>query len=233
MFDNRVFSRNLALLACLYFGLSTGCTSIRSTWYGDDGCQTCEKAKKHLRGVPTTLEVPTHLHVQILRTRYGSFNSTTGAVTFFPELDSKSVDVAQVIQKEIFTVDFKRPASGTLAYDVKFDKQYITKIENSLDDKTIASVANLISQVLKTVPTLAGKSSAGNVDTDKGLLLPFQEVLASEMFAINEPNLQERIKAFVDVYVNQCDRQCGACPFPGPAPACDGSPDSHCSSVAR
>jgi hypothetical protein len=225
MLDTRIFRSTLAALACLGLGLVTGCTSIRSTWYGDDGCQTCEKTQKHLAGVPTTLDVPTHLHIKIVKTRYGRINKDTGAITFYPELEAKSVDVSQVVQKEIFTVDFKRPASGTLSYDVKFDKQYITHVENSLDDKTIASVAALISQILKTVPTVVGRSTAAPVDDTS--LLPFPEIMASEMFALNEPHVQDRIKEFVDVYLNQCDRQCGPCPFPGPPPACEGVVGCH------
>jgi hypothetical protein len=212
------WSPSLYLLLCLSLGGTTGCTSITSTLYADDGCQTCEKVTKHLKGVPTTLEVPTHLHVFVVRTRYGRI-SEVGEVTFFPELETKTVAVEPVIQKEVFTVDFKRPASGYLAYDLKFDsnKQYITKIDNSLDDRTITSVAALVSQILKTVPTLVG----GKVTADTGTkLTDFKEIIASEVFALNEPKVQERIQAFLDVYLNHCDRQCGPCPFPGPAPAC-------------
>jgi hypothetical protein len=215
---------SFALTMCICTGMSNGCASITSTWYGDDGCQTCEKATKHLKGVPTTLDVPTHLHVYVVMTRYGTVSTETnkGAVNFVPELETKSVGVEPVVQKEIFTVDFKRPASGSLAYDLKFDvnKQYITKIDNSLDDRTIASVAALISQVLKTVPTIAGGRSTSDQVATGTDLIPFQEVIASEMFALNEPNVQERIQAFLDTYINHCDRQCGPCPYPGPPPAC-------------
>jgi hypothetical protein len=219
-----------AVLAAFLLGVSTGCTSIKSTWYGDDGCQTCEKTKQHLHGVPTTLDIPTHALVKVTRTRYGRIDPATASMTFYPELESKTVDVGWVISKEIFTVDFKRPASGTLAYDLKFTNQTITKIENSLDDKTIASVAGLIAQVLKTVPTVTGGAATAAIGDQNGGsgLVAFPEVIASELFALNEPKVHERIQAFVEIYVNQCGRQCGPCPFPGPPPACEGIPCHSC-----
>jgi hypothetical protein len=219
----------LVLIGLLTVG-AIGCTSIRSTLYTDDGCQDCKKIKKHLHGVPTTLDVPTHLYVYVVRTKYGKV-SPKGEVTFVPELEARSVGVDAVVQKEIFTVDFKRPASGALAYDVKFDTkgQYITKINNQLNDQTITSVANLIGQILRTVPTLASGAAAGLQSPAQALggdLTPFQEIAVGEMFALNEPNVQDRIQGFLDTYLNNCDRQCPPCPLPGPAPPCIGG---HCS----
>lgn len=209
------------LLLSASLASASGCSSIKSTLYTDDGCQTCEKVTKHLKGVPTTLTVPTHLHVYVLKTRWGKIDPTRGEVAFIPELEARSVHIEKIVQKEIFTVDFKRPASGYLAYNLKFDvgNQYITKIDNSLEDKTIASVAGLISQVLQSVPTLAGGVPTGE-RIEAGKLAPFPEIIASELFALNEPQMQERIQTFLDVYLNQCDRQCGGCAFPGPPPPC-------------
>jgi hypothetical protein len=218
-------SAHLGLLAVLAMVSAMGCTSMQSTLFTDDGCQDCKKIKKHLHGVPTTLDVPTHLYIYIVRTKYGRV-SDKGEVTFVPELEARSVGVDAVIQKEIFTVDFKRPASGSLSYDVKFDtkSQYITKINNQLNDQTITSVANLVAQILRTVPMLARGPAAGlqPVPTAIDGLTPFQEIIVGEMFALSEPNVQERIQGFLDLYLNECDRRCPPCPFPGPPPPCAG-----------
>ena len=69
-----------------------------------------KKSRSTSRGCQRHLEVPTHLHVYVVRTRYGTIAPNLGAVTFFPELEAKSVGIEPIAQKEVFTVDFKRPA---------------------------------------------------------------------------------------------------------------------------
>jgi hypothetical protein len=127
--------RSLNLAMVFVVGLTgSGCASIRSTIFSYDGCQDFTKTKTHIKGVPTTLEVPTHLHVKVWRSRYGKA-SDTGFITFVKELETRKVEINPVKQKEIFAVDFKRPAAGTLKYKVDFDKdkQYIKEITNELD----------------------------------------------------------------------------------------------------
>jgi hypothetical protein len=223
----------LLLLGLLPLLGAVGCSSIRSDLFTDDGCQDCTKVKKHLHGVPTTLDVPTHVAVYVIRTSYGRV-SDKGEVTFVPELESRSVAAESVVQKEVFTVDFKRPAAGSLKYNVKFDtrKQYITKISNTSNDQTITSVANLMAQILRTAPTLGRGGAAGGTDggqtaTQIEDLMPFQEVVVGELFALSEPNVQERIQGFLDLYLNNCDRQCPPCPFPGPPASCGATCGPH------
>src|SRR5262249_36950512 len=189
----------------------------RSTMFAYDGCQDCERVKRHLHGVPTTLTVPTHLLVTVTRTRWGKIEPTTGVVVFVPDLETQDVDISPITQQEIFTVDFKRPVSGTLSYKLTFDKdkQYITGVQNELEDTTIKDVAGLVAAVIKAVPT---RALVRDVTPGIPNLLPFSDVIASELFAISEPDLQDRVQAFLAKYVNDCAPKCPPCTFPGPSP---------------
>lgn len=210
----------LALLTVAFAMTSVGCSSIRSTLFAYDGCQDCTRVKKHLHGVPTTLEVPTHLRVTVTRIRWGKVDPT-GAVVFAKDLETQNVDIQTITQKEIFTVDFKRPASGSLAYKLTFDpeRQYIKGVENEVIDTTIKDVAGLVAAVLKAVPA---RAQVREVTAQADNFTYFQDVIASEVFALSEPDLQERMEAFLAKYVNDCAPKCPPCDFPGPNPPCSG-----------
>jgi hypothetical protein len=211
----------IALLALALSLAPVGCTSMRSTLFSYDGCQDCSRVKKHLKGVPTTVEVPTYLQVIVRRSRWGRVDPN-GAVVFTPELETREVEIVPKYQKEIFGVDFTRPAAGTLKYNLTFDKdrQYITGIDNHLEDKTIADVTSLIAAILQTIPPVKAPVRAG--DGTGATLSQFQDVIATELFAISEPDLQNRIQAFLNTYVNQCHQLCGPCVYPPPPAPCQG-----------
>jgi hypothetical protein len=206
----------------LTFGM-TGCASMTSTLYSHDGCQTCDKKRKHLKGVPTTLEVPTDIRVSVYKTTYGTV--LNGIMTPVDGLSTVEIDYDIIKQKEIYAVDFKRPAAGKLEYQLTFDKdkQYITKIVNKSTDETIAKVSDLVATMIRTLPKAAAGFSTGLAPGAPmpENLIPFQKVVASEVFGLNEPGLEQRIQDFLDYYVNQCN-PCvgGACPYPGPPPGC-------------
>ncbi len=210
--------RLLLAAAAAVVAATSGCGSIRSTMYAYNGCNDCDRVQlRCLKGVPTTLSVPTHLKVTVTRTRVGKVDPATGGVVFVKDLETVGVDIQPIEQKQIFTVDFKRPASGSLDYSLTFDKdrQYITGVDNQLVDTTIQDVSGLVAAVIKAVPAGARVRSA----TDPGVgLTEVSEVIACELFSLGEPNLQERVQAFLAAYVNNCAPVCGPCPFPGPAP---------------
>ncbi|MEI7687913.1 MAG: hypothetical protein WCL32_23145 [Planctomycetota bacterium] len=222
---NPAFSRPwMTLFATLGCLLPTGCTSITSTLYSHDGCQNCVPVKKHLKGVPTTLEVPTHLQLSVLRSRYGKVTDE-GVVVFEPQLETREVATDFVTQKEIFTVDFKRPAAGSLKYKLDFDvgKQYITGVTNESEDKTIAAVTTLITTVIKQIPPIRVREES--VATSQ--FTEFRDVVAMELFAVNEPGLEERIQAFLNIYVNNCHALCPPSQIPPPPPPCSACGDGH------
>lgn len=195
-----------ALAAIAAVATISGCASIRSTHYEPDGCHSGCADKKHLKGVPTTLDVPAFLQVSIKRTRFGTANEH-GFVTFVPELEDRTVEVEVKKQTEIFGVDFKRPAAGSLAYKIGFggektNGQYIKSVDNLSNDNTIASVTNLVTTILGTIPPV--KKNVRDVAGGESKLLPFEEVIACEVFAINEPGCQNRVQAFIDTYLNSC-----------------------------
>lgn len=187
-------------MAAAIVGFASGCSSMRSTLFSYDGCQDCEKMTKHLKGVPTTLNVPTHLQVKVWRTRYGKIFEN-GLVEFVPELETRKVEITPKEQKEIFTVDFKRPAAGSLEYEVEFKDQYITKIKNQSNDETIAKVTALITTIIESVPPTANFRI---IDETESQLIPFKEVIASQVFALSTPNVDMCIQEFLAHYVNNC-----------------------------
>lgn len=199
---------------------SAGCTSVRSTMYAYDGCQDDTRVKKHLKGIPTTLTVPSHLHVVVKRTRWGKIDANTGAVTFMKDLETQDVEINPITQKEIFTVDFKRPAAGELETKLTFDvkKQFITSIDYSSNDRTIADVTALVAAVLQSVPVT--RSSVREAASATPALVNFTSVVASEVFPIREPDVQCQIQEFLKQYVNACNHCRTAWPpLPQPAPA--------------
>lgn len=200
--------RIVPLLAFALTMTSAGCTSIRSTLYSYDGCQEDSRVKKHLKGVPTTLLVPTHLQVTVKNTRWGKIDSATGRVTFVKDLENQDVEITPVNQKEIFTVDFKRPAAGELDYHLTFDKnQYITGIDNSLTDKTIADVTALVAAVIQSVPTTRSVVRDATTTAPSGLI-SITDVVAMDVFPLRDPDVQHRIQEFLATHVNNCHPSC-------------------------
>src|SRR5581483_5232820 len=77
---------------------------------------------------------------------------------FRPDLRcTRDVKYDLVTMKELFTVDLKRPFSGSIDYTLGFDpkRQYFNQLKTKTVDTTITDIAALIQTIIASTPTLA------------------------------------------------------------------------------
>ena len=105
-----------------------------------------------------------------------------------------------IYTEKVFTVDFKRPASGTYNLNLDLtDDQYIQKFQHDVTDTTIADVTALVG---KLVPAsgLRGLTSASRAED---YYTEIQSVVAVGMFEVDAPDFEEQMTAFINCHLNQ------------------------------
>jgi hypothetical protein len=198
------------LLASLLVVLTAGCSSIHSTHLKRNP-DTCGWDTTHLHGIPITLDVPDKFKVEIVETQYYHTTSkriVTSAADGRP-VATRSVTISVTLKKEIFTVDFVKPASGQLTTSVDLDAQaqYFTEINNKITDTTIDSIANAINTIGSSIQPLAGgKATAQLGDFDNLQAVP--KTVAVGFFDVSDRNALERIHEFLCQYLNGCAPTC-------------------------
>lgn len=270
--------------ACLTM---TACGSIKSHIYDSDNYTSDERQVKCLKGIPETIDVPTHIKISVTETRYfrgpalkadGSKTKavavadpltvddktdaviiarlrkevgdltlqatvnealrlqneaaikkleekiaelekkTASAGVYLPTavLPTRSMTYEVIRKKELYTVDFKRPASGIggmkITYGGASGGQFFKSVSQDVDDTTIQEVGNLVSQVSAVLPRLKAVADAVAEEENKRAQLGLhavQTVVAVEYFDIRQPNLEGRIQEFLDRNVNACSPPCG------------------------
>lgn len=210
-------NRNIAAVGCLLLVLTSGCASFRSTMLNrleggmfignSNGTAKPDGAPRHFKGIPITLKVPTHLEVFITETVYRQLDTSEPQAVWNEPLGIRIYNVrTNVIQtKQLFTVDFKRPAAGTLDLTADMtDEQYFEKITSKLQDDTITQSAGLLSTVLRATSTAGGP-------TDQQLQkLAAMDVsretrdVAYKRFDINSPTFEWDVECFVNEQLSQC-----------------------------
>jgi hypothetical protein len=194
-----------ALLALITLGL--GCSSIRTEHLERD-LDLCGWKKTHLHGIPITLSVPHHFEVSIIETYYEIQGSIVREVSADPKVNGPPV-VTREVQlevkdtKEIFTVDFVKPASGTLDTKVELDPnaQYFKTINNTIVDTTISDIANSIKTLSGAISPLAKGARALQIDSR---LTPHPRVVAMAVVEIADPHAKEKIHDFLCQHLNGC-----------------------------
>lgn len=179
--------------------------------------------RSHVKGVPITLNVPTHTDAYIIETYYVQ-KSNDGQLVALPQerLGRRNlhVDLKSVMTPKIFTVDFKRPAAGSLVYDLRFqtgegaNEQYFQSFANRIEDETIRDITAAIGTlkpVLAGTPTSALSANLGN-DVKKQLI-ENTRVVAYARFDISEPDYEQRLACFIDEHLNCC-HACQSFPAP-------------------
>ncbi len=178
-----------------------------SNGYGKAGSQA-----RPFKGIPITLQVPSHLDVYIDEVYYLQDGGDKAQIVE-PLADTRILKVrTELIKtKKVFTVDYKRPGSGTLNSNTQLsDEQYFKSISNSIIDTTITDSAALLNTVLTgrstsaDGPTTAQQSLMSNLVRDT-------RVVAYKRFDINDPDFEYQVEAFVNQNLNDCD-QCGQSP---------------------
>jgi hypothetical protein len=204
------------LAVMILSGLMAGCTSIKSTFverkpYG------CGWDTRHLRGVPITVKVPTHLEVKVKETHYMSVRDGKETLILLPggkRLATRSVEVNTRLKDEVFTVDFVKPAAGMADTKTSYHNQYFKKITGAVKDETIQDITNAFSGIVRKVGALPGgvKLTAG--DLNKARIRAHEATIAVQLFEVHDPLLEEKIRGFVSPYVTDCFPPCN----PGHAP---------------
>lgn len=232
-------NRFLLMIALLSIMSLTGCTSIRSTMLlrtdnnsyvgNSNGSARCDGAARPFKGVPITVELPTHLDVSITETYYlfaGIAPATTNSADVAASLQEAvpsarrnlGVKAELVKTKKLFTVDFKRPAAGVLSYNAKFAGQYFDAINNKIEDRTINDTADAIATVLPKLASLtaAKKGTDGTTGSElQNRVIKGERVVAFRRFDLNSPTFEDDVEQFVNQHLN-CD-DCFGNPLNNPA----------------
>lgn len=214
--------RYLLSLSVLSIVLSSGCTSFSTTVM-----QRCMNGVFHYnavcetKGIPVKLKVPTHIEV-IVTEDFFIEKDSKGKFKEIPivrdsddttEIRSLNVATKVIYTDKVFTVDFKRPAGGTLALGsdsaagVTFDdEQYFQKIQASYTEKTLEDI-NTALGTLKPSLTSAKKTSKPDDAAASKLGTEVREVARSR-FDISDPSWEDQMHGFVEEHVTSCYADC-------------------------
>jgi hypothetical protein len=105
--------------------------------------------------------------------------------------------------EKIFTVDFKRPAAGTMkmSLDFKDQQQYFSSIEHEVVDKTIEEVSNLLGTIAPGgIFTRVSSKSAAKFDQE---VKEVESVVAARVFELDDPDFERQLSAFLDCHISQ------------------------------
>tara|TARA_R110002020_G_scaffold274412_2_gene489616 strand:+ start:21 stop:677 length:657 start_codon:yes stop_codon:yes gene_type:complete len=199
----------------------SGCKSFSSTmlnrlddnsFMGNSNGQTMHNGKtRPYKGIPITLEVPSHLDIYIDEIYYMNMNNGSEASDPYRMLNVR----ATIIKTDkVFTVDFKRPGAGTLDLNLDFDanEQYFKKITSKIEDETIEQIGTSLSSFINTIQ---GQKTSASPD-DINLLqangfLRDERTVAYRRFDINSPSFECEVEEFVNHHLNNCN-VCGTMP---------------------
>ena len=213
--------RNVLILAVLF--AAPGCTLVKSTmvsrqddnsFVGQSNGEPQEHGKtRPFRGVPVALKVPTHVDVKVTETYFiqadgvGEERKLREVVFDDPKISRNlNVTITPITTKKLFTVDFVRPAAGTLDYSAEFtDEQYFSSIENTITDETIKDITAAIKEVAPTLG-LPAAARIGTALTNK--LITGERTVAFARFDIDAPDFEDQLNEFLTVQVTGC-HQCG------------------------
>ncbi len=196
----------MKLTGKLAFGVAvllTGCTSMTTTLLNrqdDDSFTRNERCPN--RGIPITVLVPTHVKIWI-EEEYYIQNQGEKLAPLYLDKPVLSVRTEYDYEEKLFTVDFKRPMSGTIQTDIKIDaqKQYFERIHGKVVDNTIRDITGIIQQFApafrKGKATAAGETLMAN-------LIVAKRTVAFGRFDLNAPDYAARISQFLDAHINNC-----------------------------
>lgn len=220
-----------SIVAALLLALSTGCGSIKTTAYDrleDD--TLIANPDKHLKGVPVTLKVPTHLKLTV---EEKTFWRVEGSQMIPVSSCRATRNVTPEVQytEKIFLVDPVRPASGSSNYGFTFmsdnsDEETSAKYSGTgqlkglnykITDNTITDSATLLAKSLNFVNAFKTKTPEGQTNSAKtfgagnegvGALNVIQttRVVAWSQFDINSEYFEDEVMGFLKEHLN--DRSC-------------------------
>ncbi|XZE46588.1 hypothetical protein SH467x_001877 [Pirellulaceae bacterium SH467] len=203
-------SRTLTILFVLMTTcIPMGCTSYRSTIMSRlPTDQFVKNSRQCTKGVPVTLKVPTHVDVRVVE-EY--FIVQGGGATVIPQIGKplRRVEMETIYTPKVLTVDFVRPAAGTLSLasdsdgnGIVFDEAgYFESIQGKIDDQTIEDLNAAIPNFKKLIGAPSRKQAAEvaakGKNTELGGWHSYDAVIAVRRFDINEPCWEQEVDAFI------------------------------------
>lgn len=183
------------------------------------------------KGVPITLKLPTHLDVFIDEEYFLKIQGDKVSEPLENQCRLLSVRNKLIYSDKVFTVDFKRPASGTLGLTLGFDEdeQYFNSIDSKLKDDTIVASSALVAGVINSlqaqnsaaIKTSTAEEEARKKEEEKkkadakakkdGVVTPDSRVVAYQRFDINAIDFEQQVADFVNKHLNCCN-QCSTAP---------------------
>ena len=226
-------SRKITFLFLLALSVSApGCTSFSSTFLHRDESNNCWEKERHLKGIPVTLTVPTHVQVSVVENHYLYLDADTGQICRLKnKRQLRDANYSFINTQKLFVVDMKRPASGILQTNITLnpEQQYFESIQNQVANTTIGSVSNLLSAVSggsasAPNPSLTGAAPSNSTLSATASPTPptttastpqpetptfenvkqVQSTLASEIFEIDAPDFEQQVCRFLDTHLNAC-----------------------------
>lgn len=205
---------------------NSGCTSMSSTFMQrqeDDQLLGISNGKsgthnhaRPFKGIPVKLKVPSHIDISIEETLLVTDTNNSLKVQQLGS-GTRQLNVAKsvVYSDKVFTVDLKRPAAGTVDYELQFDKQaqYFKEINYKNVDETIKDITTVISSLTpiskpKGTPVGAGGAdSQARLKETESVVKEIHRTIAWKRFDLQDPMLEDQIASFVSVHLQE-DQNC-------------------------
>ncbi len=222
--DARATATILYLPLAIFFASTLGCASYRSTIMSRlPNDRMVKNSNECVRGVPVTLKIPTHVDVRVVE-EY--FIVQSQGETTIPKINKslRRVEMETVYTPKVLTVNFPRPAAGTLnlvgdndANGVILDEAgYFESIQGKIDDQTIEDLNSAIPNFKKLIAPPSAKKAAEvaakGKNTELGGWHTYNAVIAVKRFDINTPTWEAEVDAFIGEHLycqaNLCEPLC-------------------------
>lgn len=146
---------------------------------------------KNVGGLPIVVHTPTRALFVLTTTRYNATRVTlsqdaAGEVSMSRESIGEIVESTLSAQPvlvgpaEVYAIDPKRPAAGTIDYELELENQYPKRVKGALTDQTIEQLRELAKQLAETALQAAGLP-AGAVAKQSGATRLEKEVVSSKV----------------------------------------------------
>lgn len=227
-----------AMIIALPMVSGLGCTYARTTPLkrlgGDDYAASSNgDTRRHgqvrpFRGIPAVLEVPTHYAVTVKETCYVYWgkDGTIHEVAFRSPGEPRLLDasVVPIFRKKLFSVDFARPAGGTLTSTLAFNDVspeltagHIKTINNTVQEQTINQITEALGENgIKKLFMRGGAempdASANTAAARFPHTIKVEKTVAYALFDVDAPGVADQITGFLHHHISACHNCDGGVP---------------------
>lgn len=212
-------------LPILLLLLTTGCTSLRTTFFSRLEDDTLLKEnEKPVHGLPVMVKVPTHLELRVEEiVHLVREPNTTNLHTLSPDSQLlRSVQADLRFTEKMFVLDPKRPASGTAAYGMTFQSKpkansnaardaaaesaghgYLQGLKYKVDDQTITNVTAFLANIAPLLASPIAAEPSSEMGPVVGLYTT-QRTIAFGLFDLASPDFENEVNSFLELHLNAC-----------------------------